>query len=81
MKATVRLFAQARQSAGTDFIELELPSDATVGDLRRAMLSHCPSLADLLPYCHIAVDTEYASDTTPIEENSEIALIPPVSGG
>lgn len=81
MKATIRLFAQARQLVGTDVILLELPSRATVSDLRQAMLSHSPSLADLLPFCHIAVDTEYAEDTTPIEENSEIALIPPVSGG
>jgi molybdopterin converting factor small subunit len=28
-----------------------------------------------------AVGTEYATDDTPLHEASEIALIPPVSGG
>ena len=40
-----------------------------------------PPLADIVPHARFAVNTEYATDTTPITAHAEIALIPPVSGG
>ena len=81
MKATVKLFAGARELAGQELIELEVPPLTTVNELRAALLADCPALAPLLPHAMFAINTNYANDQDSIPENAEIACIPPVSGG
>ena len=81
MIVQVKLFAAARQRAGTDLYAVELPAGATVSDLRRALAEQIPTLADLLNDASFALDAEYATDDAPIGEHVEIACIPPVSGG
>jgi molybdopterin converting factor subunit 1 len=82
MKVRVKLFAVARQLAGHDEVEFELPGNAPqVSDLRAALIVAYPQLGDIARHLMIAVDTDYAADTTPIGPDSEIAVIPPVSGG
>jgi len=81
MKVCVRLFAVARQLAGRETVEVELPSSATVLDLRDAVQNQFPELAHLIRHVTFAVNTEYAQDETRIPEDAEIACIPPVSGG
>jgi molybdopterin converting factor subunit 1 len=81
VKITIKLFAVARQRIGSSTLEVELPPNATVNELRTALAEQFPPLADILPHTRIAIDNEYASDATPITPTTEIALIPPVSGG
>jgi len=81
MKVRVKLFAVARELAGTDVLSLELPVGSTVGYLRGAITAASPALARIVPHAMWAVGAAYATDETPVDENSEIALIPPVSGG
>jgi len=81
MKATIKLFAGARELAGQEQIELELPTAATVAQLRAALLAASPALAPLLPHALFAINTHYATDETSIPDGAEIACIPPVSGG
>ena len=81
MTARVKLFAVARERHGNDELLVDLPPNATVADLKRAVATTSPALAKILPHALWAVNAEYATDTTPITEKSEIALIPPVSGG
>ncbi len=77
----VKLFAVARGRLGNDEILVDLPPTSTIADLKRAIAAASPPLATILPHALWAVNAEYATDTTPINEESEIALIPPVSGG
>ena len=82
MIVRVKLFAVARQRAGQEGVEVELPAaGATVADLRRAILARSPTLADVMPHMKVAVNNEYASDAAIIPAGAEVALIPPVSGG
>lgn len=81
MKVSVRLFAAAGQLAGCDLIELDLPEQATIGLLREELAASVPKLRELVPRIMFAVDAEYVSDTTPIRGGTEVAAIPPVSGG
>ena len=81
MKVRVRLFAAAKDLAGHDVLSLEVAERATVADVRTALLASAPALANIVPHALWAVDTQYALESTPITEQSEIALIPPVSGG
>jgi molybdopterin converting factor subunit 1 len=81
MLVRVKLFAVAKERAGQETLTVELPAGATIANLRDAIKTQHPALAQILPHALWAVDTAYANDQTPITENSEIALIPPVSGG
>jgi molybdopterin converting factor subunit 1 len=81
MRLHVKLFAVARELAGRDTLEIELPPGATVADLRAHIESEYPSLADVVPHALWAVNTQYAAADTQLTEQSDVALIPPVSGG
>jgi molybdopterin synthase catalytic subunit len=81
MKVRVKLFAVARELAGTDELSLDLPDGSTVGYLRGAVVAASPPLARIVQHAMWAVGAAYATDDTPVDEQSEIALIPPVSGG
>jgi MoaE-MoaD fusion protein len=81
MTVRVKLFAVARERVGNDELFIDLPQDATIADLKRVVAAASPTLTTILPHALWAVNAAYATDTTPINEESEIALIPPVSGG
>ena len=52
----------------------------TVADLKHWLGQHYPAITKLSSLA-VAVNSEYADDSVAIDEQSEIALIPPVSGG
>ena len=81
MTNQIKLFAVAMQKAGTSELEVDCPLPATLADLEQAILTTCPTLADILPHCRFAVDDQFATAQTVITTDSTIAIIPPVSGG
>ena len=81
MNVRVRLFAVAKQIAGSDSIELELPDGASIADLRRQLGSRVPRLSGFVGQMMFAIGTQYADDGTTIPPNADVACIPPVSGG
>jgi sulfur-carrier protein len=81
MNINVKLFAFARDTYGDNAIELELPERADIGMLRKHLANRIPGLAHLMPQLMFAVNSDYASDRTPLSKGDEVACIPPVSGG
>jgi molybdopterin converting factor subunit 1 len=81
MRIAVRLFARAKDLAGTDALTLEVPSGATVGELRQRLAQEQPALAGLLQHSAFAVNDEFADDLLTLPQGAEVALLPPVSGG
>jgi molybdopterin converting factor subunit 1 len=81
MHVKVRLFAMAKERVGCPELELELPVTSTVADLRSALRDRLPDLEPLWSRVLIAVDEEYARDDALITAGSQVAVIPPVSGG
>ncbi|HEX5471381.1 MAG TPA: MoaD/ThiS family protein [Lacipirellulaceae bacterium] len=81
MKVRVKLFAAAKELASADEIIVDVPSGGTVGDVRAAIDVIHPALKPILSHALWAVGAEYATADTPVNEQSEVALIPPVSGG
>jgi molybdopterin converting factor small subunit len=67
--------------AGQESLVVDLPSGATVADMRRAITDQYPALAGLVVHTLFAVNTQYAVDDTPIPADADLACIPPVSGG
>lgn len=77
--ATLRLFAQLRETAGTGTIDIDA---ATVGDLLDAASDQFgDAFATGLTSAGVWVNGETAEPSTPIAPNDEVAIIPPVSGG
>ena len=81
MLVRVRLFAIARERAGRPTIDVEITDAATIADLKMQIAALVPSLSSLLPAIRFSVDGVYAEDATPIPPGSDLAAIPPVSGG
>jgi molybdopterin converting factor subunit 1 len=81
MKVRVKLFAVARELVGRDRVEIELPEQPTIGQLRDALAVQMPALAGLARHVMFAIGTQYADDRAVIGEASDVACIPPVSGG
>jgi molybdopterin converting factor subunit 1 len=81
MRTRVLLFAALRDSAGGREVTVDLPSGATVSDLRDRLAASHPRLAPLLPNVAVAVNEEYAPSDQALNEGDVVALIPPVSGG
>ena len=81
MKLSILLFSAAREIAGRESIELNLPESATVAHARAALLQSLPSLAARNGILLWAVNNDYASDDRVLQQTDTVACFPPVSGG
>lgn len=80
MNIKVLGFGIARDIMGGPQVVLPLVEGATVGEMKDVLEHQFPQLGKLATYM-VAVNNEYATASTPIKANDEIAIIPPVSGG
>jgi sulfur-carrier protein len=77
--AVLRLFAQAREAAGSG---RDVVDGATVDEvLAAAGARYGERFASLLPSCRIWVNGEPAQGDDPVMADDEVAVLPPVSGG
>jgi molybdopterin synthase catalytic subunit len=81
MRVTILYFAAARERAGASSDTLELDEGATAGDALAAACARHPPLRAVADKLRVAVDQEFAAADRKLRDGSEIALIPPVSGG
>lgn len=81
MKIRIAMFAAAKEMIDGDFVELDLPEAATLKMVKSALACRYPGLKELLSRSMFSVDQQYAADETEIGPESEVAMIPPVSGG
>lgn len=77
--ATLRLFAAARQAAGTGTDEIDAVTVAEVLDA--AVARYGDGFAQVLTTCKVWVNGEPAEMTSVVASNDEVAVLPPVSGG
>jgi len=88
-----KLFADLAERVGDNEITISVDdTDLTAGDALNALVDDYPELAeriytadgDLKPHLNLLRNGENISDTgltTPISDDDELALFPPVSGG
>lgn len=81
MRVRVLFFGMLTDLTGRRAESVELPSRSTLADL----VAHCtekfPKLSGFSGSLAFSINQEYASKTTVLNENDEVALLPPVSGG
>ncbi len=82
MIINVIMFGIAHEIFGEGKVEVEFShtDSSAVSNLKSLLEKHQPALKELGSYV-IAVNNEYATDDYVINENDEVAVIPPVSGG
>lgn len=77
--AVLRLFASAREAAGTSHDEIEA---STVGELlAEAKRRYGEGFAAVLATCRVWRNGEPASPADQLGPTDEVAVLPPVSGG
>ena len=81
MRVRLLAFASAADAVGGAEQDLELPAGTTVAGLRELLGARHPALLPLLPRIAVAVGGEVVGDEAAIEDGTEVALLPPVSGG
>jgi molybdopterin converting factor subunit 1 len=82
MKIKLLFFATLRSQTGLKTLELELPPESRVADLKFLVGERFPEIAPaLLGTALVSVNREYADDEQIIRDGAEVAFFPPVSGG
>lgn len=79
-RLVVTLFAGMAEIVGSRHLEIDW-NGGTVADLRREILAARPAIGPLLTRSAVAVAGRYAADDRSIAAGTDVALIPPVSGG
>lgn len=77
--AVLRLFAAAREAAGTGLDEVP---GSTVGEvLAAARVRYGEPFTAVLPTCRVWCNGDPVDAEHPVAEHDEVAVLPPVSGG
>ncbi len=77
----VLFFGGARDVVEANELEISLDAPATVGGAFRHLVDRFAQLERFGRSLLFAVNQEYATPDTPLKENDELAVFPPVSGG
>lgn len=76
---TIRLFASAREAAGTDVDTID--GDTVGAVLGAASARYGDDFAALVLSCKVWVNGEPAEAGDTVSDDDEVAVLPPVSGG
>lgn len=77
----VLFFGAARDAVEAKQLDLALAAPATVASASQSLKSRFSTLERFGRSLLFAVNQEYATPDTPLHENDELAVFPPVSGG
>ena len=81
MEIKLLYFAHVKQIVGKDTERLSLAEPAVVQDVIDVLLVRYPTLEKLFPAIRVAVNGRFVELSDAISADSEVVLIPPVSGG
>jgi molybdopterin converting factor subunit 1 len=81
MKVKIKLFAILRERAGTAEVTKEIGEGSTVADLWHALQQDYPKLNVAGIRLLYAVNQNYVSPDSKLNDQDEVVFIPPVSGG
>jgi molybdopterin converting factor subunit 1 len=80
---TILLFGPVRELAGVDRIRINVRPQMTPAEIIQQIVKKHPSLKQISSNCVLAVGSEYKhhDERLYLDSSTEIALIPPISGG
>lgn len=77
----VLLFAEAKDVAGKDSVQVPLPAGRSVSDLLDHLVQVVPDLLPIRSSLLVAVNNQFAQADQEISAEDTVACFPPVSGG
>ena len=80
MKIQLLLFGITKDLMNTSSLNFDVYENTSVLNLKEQLVQAYPQLENISSYA-IAINEEYATDSTFLKENDVVAIIPPVSGG
>ncbi|MGB7553715.1 MAG: molybdenum cofactor biosynthesis protein MoaE [Candidatus Korobacteraceae bacterium] len=81
MQVQVLYLGMLKDLAGREREVVQLSDGARLSDLYVELQQRLPKLQDFRNAIALAINYEYADGATVLQDNDEVALIPPVSGG
>jgi sulfur-carrier protein len=79
MKISISFYAQSREIAGKNQMDIEIPDGEDVAGLIRRLQLQYTGFIDL--QILLAVNTEYVENNYRLHDGDRVAIIPPISGG
>lgn len=81
MTITLKFYGQLRDVTKQAETQFQVKERATVSELAETLAQEFPKLREHLKSVSFAVDSEYASKETVLQEGNEVGVLPPISGG
>jgi len=82
MQVRVNFYGVLKEDAGTSQAEVDLNGPKpTIADLSNRLVESYPGLASRLASTAFAVDSQVVDRDFVLEDNAQVDLLPPVSGG
>jgi molybdopterin synthase catalytic subunit len=81
MRVRVFFFGMLKDEAGQSSEMVDLPANSSLRDLLAQFETKIPKLKEMLPSMAVAINQQYAGPDEKLNDNDEVALLPPVSGG
>lgn len=81
MRIVVRYYARAREDAGTEEEEVQLPAEATLKGLWVELLRRHPSLGAQVDGLTFMIGADRAEWADRLSAGDVVSVLPPVSGG
>ena len=81
MKIGVRFYAQLRNEAGVERLDLDLSDQLTVADLLEKLYDLKPALRAHEKSILVGAGVEFVDRNYELKPGEEIAIMPPVQGG
>jgi sulfur-carrier protein len=81
IQVKVKLFAVYQEAFGTPELELTLLPETTVDQLLASLIEQQPQLTKWRDVTRFGVNLQFVESDTVLQDEDEVVLIPPVSGG
>jgi len=81
MNIKVTLYYHLKEKAGTGSVDIALPDQSTIRDLKSILESRFPTLKTHLDNVMMVMDKKIVLDEDFVKDNAEVAFLTPVGGG
>ena len=81
MKVRILFFARLKELLHQETVEVTVPENSSVSDVFKVLTIQYPEIESFRKSILIAINQEFATWETLINQGDELALFPPVSGG
>jgi molybdopterin synthase sulfur carrier subunit len=80
-RITVNLYYHLKEKAGTNQINLELPENSTIKELKVLLIHDYPALQSQLDNIMMLINQKIALDEDKIPQNAQVSFLTPIGGG